>query len=288
MADETQDLKKVQWLLTRILEELDRVCRAIGVEYAVYGGTAIGAVRHGGFIPWDDDIDVMMTREHYERFLAEAPAVMDPRFRLDNTRTRDDFPFMFTKMVVPGTLLVPEADKDAAYRMPFFLDILPLDAVPDDGAAFKAMSRRSWWWGRLLFVRGTPRPHLVGVSGAKRALIFTATTLAHYALRLVGATPRRLQARWERAVRSHEADGGGAMADFTMRDPENWIVRHEEFFPTRDIAFEDITVKIQNRYDDLLRRGYGNYMRIPPESERYNHEAAEIDFGPYADGFPPR
>ena len=89
-------------------------------------------------------------------------------------------------------------------------------------------------------------------------------------------------------MRSHEGDGGGAMADFTMRDPENWIVRHEEFFPTRDIAFEDITVKIQNRYDDLLRRGYGDYMRIPPESERYNHEAAEIDFGPYADGFPPR
>ena len=169
MTTPETDLRKVQKLLTLILAELDRVCRRIGVSYAIYGGTAIGAIRHGGFIPWDDDIDVMMTRADYERFLAEAPALMDERFRLDNTRTRDDFPFMFTKMVMPGTLLIPEADKDSKYRMPFFLDILPLDAVPDDGAAFKAMSRRSWWWGRLLFVRRTPPPGAGAGSRARTA-----------------------------------------------------------------------------------------------------------------------
>ena len=141
MTTPDHDLRKVQKLLTLILAELDRVCRRIGVSYAIYGGTAIGAIRHGGFIPWDDDIDVMMTRADYERFLAEAPALLDDRFRLDNTRTRDDFPFMFTKMVMPGTLLIPEADKDSKYRMPFFLDILPLDEIPDDDKAFQEMSR---------------------------------------------------------------------------------------------------------------------------------------------------
>ena len=158
MTTPDADLRKVQKLLTLILAELDRVCRRIGVSYAVYGGTAIGAIRHGGFIPWDDDIDVMMTRADYERFLAEAPALLDERFRLDNTRTREDFPFMFTKMVLPGTLLIPEADKDSKYRMPFFLDILPLDEIPADDKAFKEMSRQSWLWGRLLFLQGTPRP----------------------------------------------------------------------------------------------------------------------------------
>ena len=92
MTTPDADLRKVQKLLTLILAELDRVCRRIGVSYAIYGGTAIGAIRHGGFIPWDDDIDVMMTRADYERFLAEAPALLDERFRLDNTRTREDFP----------------------------------------------------------------------------------------------------------------------------------------------------------------------------------------------------
>ena len=252
MTTPETDLRKVQKLLTLILAELDRVCRRIGVSYAIYGGTAIGAIRHGGFIPWDDDIDVMMTRADYERFLAEAPALMDERFRLDNTRTRDDFPFMFTKMVMPGTLLIPEADKDSKYRMPFFLDILPLDEIPDDDKAFQEMSRQSWLWGRLLFLQGTPRPHLINTPAWKKALIFSATTLAHLGLKAV-------------------------------RDPQNWIVREEEFFPTRDVPFEDITVMIQNEYDALLRRGYGDYMQLPPPEKRYNHEAAVIDFGPYAE-----
>ena len=283
MTTPETDLRKVQKLLTLILAELDRVCRQIGVSYAVYGGTAIGAIRHGGFIPWDDDIDVMMTRADYERFLAEAPALLDERFRLDNTRTRDDFCFMFTKMVMPGTLLIPEADKNATYRMPFFLDILPLDEIPADDKAFQEMSRASWLWGRLLFLQGTARPHLINTPAWKKALIFSATTLAHLGLKAVRATPASLQARWERAVRRYEGTGTGVYADFTMRDPQNWIVREEEFFPTRDVPFEDITVMIQNEYDALLRRGYGDYMQLPPPEQRYNREAAVIDFGPYAD-----
>ena len=283
MTTPDADLRKVQKLLTLILAELDRVCRRIGVSYAVYGGTAIGAIRHGGFIPWDDDIDVMMTRADYERFLAEAPALLDERFRLDNTRTREDFPFMFTKMVMPGTLLIPEADKDSKYRMPFFLDILPLDEIPADEKAFRKMSRQSWLWGRLLFLQGTPRPHLINTPAWKKALIFSATTVAHLGLKAVRATPRSLQERWEKAVRRYEGTGTGVYADFTMRDPQNWIVREEEFFPTLDVPFEDITVMIQHEYDSLLRAGYGDYMQLPPPEKRYNHEAAIIDFGPYAD-----
>ena len=276
-------LQAVQEANLKILKEIHRICEKYRISYALDSGTLLGAIRHGGFIPWDDDIDVMMTRADYERFLAEAPALLDERFRLDNTRTREDFPFMFTKMVMPGTLLIPEADKDSAYRMPFFLDILPLDEIPADDKAFRQMSRQSWWWGRLLFLQGTPRPHLINTPAWKKALIFSATTVAHLGLKAARATPRSLQERWEKAVRRYEGTGTGVYADFTMRDPQNWIVREEEFFPTRDVPFEDITVMIQNQYDALLRRGYGDYMQLPPPEQRYNHEAAVIDFGPYAD-----
>ena len=281
-AADPQLLTRIHVLLTRILAEFDRVCRELGISYVVYGGTAIGAVRHKGFIPWDDDADVLMTRPDYERFLAEAPARLGEEFRLDNTRTEPDFPFMFTKMVLKGTLLIPEFAKNSRYRMPMFLDILPADNIPDDPRAFRAMSRRSWLWGRLLFLQGTPRPYLIGVSAPLRSAIYTATTIIHWTMRALHVTPGFLQSRWERAVRRYEKLDTERMADFTMRDPENWTVSRTELFPTRDVPFEDITVMLPREYDTLLRRGYGDYMQLPPEEERRNHKPHTVDFGPYA------
>ncbi len=276
-------LDNIHVLLTRILAELDRVCRQLGISYAVYGGTAIGAVRHQGFIPWDDDADVLMTRADYERFLAQAPQVIGSEYALHNTRTVESFPFMFTKMVLKDTLLVPEFAKDSRYQMPMFVDVLPVDNIPDDPAAFRAMSRRSWLWGRLLFLQGTARPYLVGVTGIKRHAIYAATTVAHWGLRLARVTPRQLQRRWERAVRRYEGQDTARMADFTMRDPENWVVTRDELFPTRDVPFEDITVMLPKEYDLLLRRGYGDYMELPPVDKRRNHKPFRVDFGPYKD-----
>ena len=166
MSDQ-QLLDNIHALLKEILAEFDRVCTKLDIPYAVYGGTAIGAVRHQGFIPWDDDVDVLMRRSDYERFLSLAPQVIDERFALHNTRTVVNFPFMFTKMVLKDTLLIPDFAVDSDYRMPFFIDVLPVDNIPADPVAFKRMSRASWLWGRLLFLHGTAKPFLPGISGTK-------------------------------------------------------------------------------------------------------------------------
>ena len=281
-----QVLHRVHLLLTRMLAELDRVCRQLGVSYAVYGGTAIGAVRHKGFIPWDDDVDVMMTRDDYERFLAEAPSLLGEELRVDNTRTMRDYPFMFSKLVLKDTLLIPEFAKDSTYRMPISLDILPVDNAPDSPSAFRAMSRRTWLWGRLLFLRGTPRPYLIGITGARRAAIYSVTTTVHWIMRCLGITPRLLQSRWEKAARIYEHVETKRMADFSMRDPENWALTREELFPVQEVPFEDITVMLPHEYDTLLRRGYGDYMELPPEDQRRNHKPHIVDFGPYESTLP--
>lgn len=280
---ETPVLNGIHMLLTQILGELDRICNALGITYAAYGGTAIGAVRHGGFIPWDDDADVLMPRADYERFLAEAPKLLGKQYALHNTRTVANFPFMFTKMVLKDTLLIPEFAKNCSYRMPIFVDILPVDNIPDEEGAFHAMSRRSWWWGRLLFLRGTPRPYLIGITGIRRHMIYALTTLAHIGMKITHITPRFLQARWERAVRRYEKEKTNRMADFTMRDPEKWILTHEELLPTCRVSFSGITIQLPHQYDVLLRRGYGDYMELPPPEQRRNHKPFLVDFGPYAD-----
>ena len=218
MTTPPSDLRKVHMLLTYILSEFDRVCEEIGVTYALYGGSAIGAVRHGGFIPWDDDIDVFMIREDYERFLREAPALLSEGFRIDNQANVPRYHLLFSKLGLEGTVFRSQGEVNPDYTPPIFLDIFPLDTVPDDEKRFRSMCRRTWWWGRLLFLSGIPTPGLPGMVAWKRSLVHAVTRTANLALRAAQMSPRGLYARREKVARAAESEQTGTYADFTMRD----------------------------------------------------------------------
>lgn len=276
--DDPALLRSVQLAQTQILKEFDRLCRELEIPYAVYGGTAIGAVRHGGFIPWDDDTDVCLTRADYERFLAEAPALMAQEFELHNLVELEDFPYMYTKMILKGTKFIHEWAKEATYELPLALDVFPLDNLAPTRALFRKQSRQTWFWGRLLFLHGTPRPYLE-VGGVLRPLIYSVTTLTHHALHSLGIRQRWIQKMWERSARRYEHLQAPAMTDFTMMDPLTWVVTKEELFPTVDVPFEDIVVKLPHEHDLLLTRGYGEYLELPPVEKRKNHQPHLVDLG---------
>lgn len=276
--EDPQVLRQVQLASTRILGELDRVCRLLDIPYVVYGGTAIGAVRHQGFIPWDDDVDVCLPRKDYERFLREAPAVLGAEYSIENSRTHADYPNMFTKLALRGTSFIPVFCKDCTYRMPLAIDIMPFDNVPDDEGLYRKQSRLTWLWGRLIYLRASGRPFLT-LTGAKRALVLAACLTAHWGMRLLRISPRWLQARWERAARRYEHETTRLMADYCDRDPLAWAVELDDLFPAVDVPFEDITVKLPRAYDKILTQGYGDYMQLPPEGQRKNHQPHHIDLG---------
>ena len=147
MTTPPSDLRKVHMLLTYILSEFDRVCGQIGVDYALYGGSAIGAVRHGGFIPWDDDIDVFMLRPDYERFLREAPAHLSEGFRIDNQTSVPRYHLLFSKLGLTGTVF-------RSIRCPRTPSVsAPCAAKPGGGAAccssraFRPPVCPAWWHG---------------------------------------------------------------------------------------------------------------------------------------------
>lgn len=273
-------LRQIQKGQTKILAEFDRICRQLDIPYSVYGGTAIGAVRHQGFIPWDDDTDVCLTRADYERFLEEAPAVMSDEFELHNLHNLDDFPYVYTKMVAKGTKFIHEWAKQSTYELPLALDVFPMDAVAPTKREFNSQARATWFWGRLLYLVGTPRPYLE-IHGPLRTLIYAATTVIHHTLKLMHISQRWIQQQWEKAARRYENGPSPAVSDFSMMDPINWIERPSEMFPTDDVPFEDITVKLSRGYDTLLRRGYGDYMQVPPPEKRKTHQPYLVELGDF-------
>ncbi len=271
-------LRRIQVALTGALKEFDRVCRELDIPYVVYGGTAIGAVRHQGFIPWDDDADVCLPRADYERFLREAPALLHEDYSLENLRTHPDYPSPFTNLGIVGTVFVPEFYRGLSYPRKLSLDIFPLDNMADDPRAYRAQSRATWLWGRLIILRATPRPY-VAFGGAKRAVVHAVSAVAHWGMRLLRITPQFLQRRWEGAARRYEHQETRRMADFADMDPAAWSASRDELFPARDVPFEDITVRLAKDADAILRRGYGDYMQLPPEDHRKNHLPYQVSLG---------
>lgn len=276
--DDPALLKRVQRATARALAELDRVCAELGLEYAAYGGTAIGAARHQGFIPWDDDVDVVMPRPDYERLLAEADRVIDPGFVLLSSRNSPDYPKTFGVLGLAGTAFIPEIARNRAYRVPIGVDIFPLDVLPDDERAFKRMARRTWVWGRLMYLRGTPTAEVPLPAPARQAagLVLRAV---HWGLRAARVSPRALYKRWDRSARSHEGEDSVWLGDFSTQDPRRWSIRRDELLPTIALPFEGMTIRMPRAYDAVLTRGYGDYMAIPPVSERVNHKPSLVDFG---------
>lgn len=159
-------------IILDIMKDIDRFCRDNGIKYTISAGTMLGAVRHGGFIPWDDDADLFMLREDFDRFAKSYRS--DKYHLLYNTRTKDEFLATgFIKISDPGTVVV---DKTTRTSYGVYVDIFPLDAVPADPeeqhrymhklmslhnrlyhrqqrdiVSFIKAYRHSldWWWARL-------------------------------------------------------------------------------------------------------------------------------------------
>lgn len=276
------DLRRVQILSTILIEELNRVCKELNISYQAYGGTAIGAVRHNGFIPWDDDVDVSMFREDYEIFLEKAPALLRPDFCIHNGRNNDNFPAVITHLSLKDTVRVPDEFMTCPFKLAIAIDIFPFDKIPTNPKVLASVKRRTWFWGRLNFLLATPKPR-IPLSGASRYLALAGCFVIHGILRLLHVPSKYILDKWDQAARTAEDENTNHYASFVEPDPENWSMDKEDVFPMVRVPFEDITTTLPKEYDKLLTRGYGDYMQLPPEKDRKNHHPGALDFGKWKD-----
>ena len=127
-----EQLKKVQEIGLKNLITLKNVCDELGIEFFLYGGTLIGAVRHKGFVPWDDDVDVGMTRENYERFLKEAPKVLPDNYFLQTPYSEKASPYLYSKLRLKNTKYIEYGHHKLDIEKGIYIDIYPVDNAPDD------------------------------------------------------------------------------------------------------------------------------------------------------------
>ena len=272
-------LKKLQSIELEILRDFIDLCNKNDLTYFGIAGTGIGAIRHGGFIPWDDDIDVAMPRKDYNKFVKIAERDYADKYSVLDGNHCSNYPLLTGRWLLKGTEFIEWPMKDINCPNGIFLDIYPLDQIPDDEKKFKRQATQAFFWSKLLILRSIPHPTLP-VGGLLAKIIQVVCGIIHWFLKTFKVSKKWLYKMCLRVSTQYNGKGETKRLDF-LCDTTAYMNIHyvDDTFPLRDIKFEDLYVKFPNRIENNLEREYGDYMTLPPEEKRKNHYPYKLDFG---------
>ncbi len=270
-------LKKLQKIELGILKEFDEICKKNDLDYFLVGGCAIGIVRHKGFIPWDDDIDVAMDRKDYDKFLKIAKEKYSDKYTILNNDTNPKFPLMNTRWGLKGTEYKTEDLKNIPGEFGIFLDIFCFDNVPDDNKLMKKQGTKAWFYGKLLVLSGVKRPTLY-YYGFKAKILHAIFFIAHYVLKIFHLTSRHFYKKANKYGTMYKDVDTKRFA--YMYDPQRFtsMLDKSDIYPTKRMNFEGVSVKVPNKLEKYLSTRYGDYMKLPPEDKRHTHPPYSLKF----------
>ena len=255
--------KEVKQYLLNILVNFDQFCKQNDLTMYLCAGTLLGAVRHHGFIPWDDDIDVCMDRESYNRLvsIAKKDPVFDKYYKVIDFQFGDsNYPYI--KIIDLRTKMSQQFGNDVADYL--WIDVFPMDGLPDDEKQQKRLYKKISTIREILML-SFAKPGQ-GRSFAKKVLKTPLIPLA----KLYGL--KRANNQLSKLSQSYDYYKTGMIGDVLWGDYGKEMLTVEEYFKSTKVTFEDYTFDTFACWDRYLTELYGNdYMEIPPKSKQVNH-----------------
>ena len=244
-----------------ILKNVAEFCDAHGLRYFLAYGTLLGAIRHRGFIPWDDDIDIMMPRPDYDRFIKEYShgyykvwsIEKDPSFSLNFAKVTDEH----TACLYPGQTIETSSGG-------FWIDIFPVDGVPDEEQErHKFLSKVRFWMKIRRYYLLPDQSGIFDKNSRHRAPRKIISDIIHAI-----TTPQFSANKLIKVCRKYDFDTSKRCAYLLGFDYN--IYESQKFKEITKATFEDAQFNIPKEYDYILTKQYGDYMTPPPENERIN------------------
>lgn len=264
-------LKKIHAVLMIIAKEIKRVCEKNNIHYFMLAGTQLGAVRHKGFIPWDDDMDLGMLRDDYERFLEVCKTDLDQEhFYVQNMDSEKGFGKFYTRIILKDTYLTYNYIKNVDSTKGFFVDLFPYDNAPKSKILQKKQCMIMSFALRLI-KKKLGYGYKLRTLGGKIQVLFEKFFTLEYLKELYTKEMKKYNNTTTELINC--ANGGAGYFNELLQ--KKWVLDVEQ------MQFEDITLPGIKDYDEYLTYFYGDYMKIPPLEDRVTHEFYEIDFGPY-------
>lgn len=269
MQLDQETLRRLQLVELEMLIEVDRICRKNQIQYTLDSGTLLGAIRHGGFIPWDDDADIVMLRSEYDRFYEACKTDLDTeRFFLQEHRTDPNYRWGYSKIRRNGTTFLREGQEHIKCHSGVFVDIFVYDNVPDN-----ALVRRL----HLLlctFIRKIQYSEVGKISEKNVLLKYIYKLINHISLDTcfdwLEEIAKRTNGKRTRLVRHLTCN---------YRKECRYGIPRECYDDFIEMQFEGHWFRISRQYDKYLSVMFGDYMELPPEEERVVHPVSQIELG---------
>lgn len=263
------ELRKLQLIEVELLQEVDRICSKCGIRYNMVGGTMLGAIRHKGYIPWDDDADVGLLRSEYEKFREACKTELDSdRFYFQDIRDTKGYRWGYGKLRRKNTQFVRLNQEDMPYEQGVFIDVFPFDNVPDNYCLRRlhkltCFVLRKFMWSQI------------GAESEKNPI-------KKYVYKLMRKVPEHILINWYEKLISINADKDTEQVRIlTFPAPKKTFGFYKKWYmQVARYDFENITLTGAEEWNEYLTYKFGeDYMELPPEEERKAHPVSYLDLG---------
>ncbi len=258
----TYDIRPLQLRILRILLAVDKVCKEHNLRYYIMAGTMLGAVRHKGFIPWDDDLDIGMPRRDYDLLMSHSKEWLPENYEAVCAENDSEYPLPFAKIQDANTTLIERMH--LKYLGGIYLDVFPIDGVPAGRMAQRWHFARYEFYKRVLyFIHRDPYKHGKGPSSWIPLLCRSLFTMD------------AVQKSIRKILKKHDFDSSELVCDYD--DGMKGIMQKSTLGSPKPILFEGEEVWGVENYQIYLAQKYGDYMTIPKGNEQRQHNFHYLD-----------
>ena len=261
-----EELKKIQEIQRELIGEVQRICEKNNIHFGMVGGTMLGAVRHHGYIPWDDDADIGFLRSEYERFREACRTDLDhERFYIQDLRDTEGYRWGYGKLRRKGTTFLRLNQEFMPYEQGIAIDLMPFDNVPDHPVKRKIHFAKCFLYRKIFWSE-------VGRKTEKNRFI-------RGIYQLLSLIPMNVVIKsYQKFIDKGQKQKTELVRILTFPTPKN-VYGYKRSWYT-DLAmyeFDNLTLPGAKDYDGYLKVKYGNYMELPPESKRKVHPVSKLE-----------
>ena len=259
---ELEELKKIE---LDMVQKIDEVCRINEIHYYMVGGTLLGAVRHKGFIPWDDDIDIAMPRKDFEKFY-DVMARETSNYEVQFYNNVDDYGYASPKVVDKRTVLIDYKLGMGKEKSSVFVDVFLYDGM----GRYKMKS-----YIRYFILKCFKKMIFLSKRNFKMEMILKSVIffIPCVICKMIGVT--RLNKLYNLLCAKHDFYSSKYVACVAGRYGKREVFKREVFERTVPLQFENLILQAPQGYEIYLTSIYGNYMKLPPESQRVSNHLSE-------------